>query len=64
MELKKIERHLSKIYKKNSDLRYQILNQDCKDKNGGYLIAVNLHDYSEFWTADIKQVADIDNLIK
>ena len=26
MELKKIERHLMKIFKKNEDLRYQVLN--------------------------------------
>ena len=64
MNLKRIERHLSKIYKKNEDLRYQVLNADSKDKNGGYLIAINLHDYSEFWSADIKKVSDIDNLIK
>ena len=65
MNLKRIEGHLTKIYKKNEDLRYQILNQDCNDKIYGYIIAVDFKGrHYEFWSADIKNVADIDNLIK
>ncbi len=65
MEIERIERHLRKIFKKNEDLSYTVLNTNYKDKYGGYFIAVDFKGrHHEFWSADIKNVADIDKIIK
>ena len=64
MDIKRIERHLKKMWKINNDLKYEILNEKSRDSKQGYLIGIYFWGYREFWSADIKKVSDIDNLIK
>ena len=59
MGLKKIERHLKKICQENNNYHYSI-----SKRFDSYLIEFIKYDKYVFWASEVKNVTDIDKIIK